>query len=294
MQSDVTHEDFTVPVDGALIRGALGRPVAEPTSVVVVHPATATPQRFYAGFADAIAARGAAAVTYDFRGTGRSGDPRRFRHLRMRDWMSQDAHAVARWAAQRFPDVPHRAVGHSIGGHALALGNGVASVDRFVLVSSHLGVTQEIEPLGERLRVALILRVVGPLLSRMVGYMPGARLGLGEDIPAAAMIEWGQWSQLPHYFYDDVTMDAAAGAATVDADVLAVGASDDAWASPRQMDALTARMTGARVERRTVTPEQVGVSRLGHHGLLSRRAGESAWDPILDWLLDPGPDRAGA
>ena len=285
MQSHVTHEDFTVPVDGTLIRGTLVRPVGEPTAVVVIHPATATPQGFYAGFADAIAARGAVAVTYDFRGTGRSGGPRRFRHLRMRDWMSHDVPAVARWAAQRFPDVPHRALGHSIGGHAMALGKGVASVDRFVLVSSHLGVTQEIEPLGERLRVAFILRVVGPVLSRTLGYMPGRRLGLGEDIPVAAMIEWGQWSQLPHYFYDDDTMDAAASAATVDADVLAVGVSDDAWASPHQMDALTARMTGARVARRTVTPEQVGLSRLGHHGLLSRRAGDAAWGPILDWLL---------
>lgn len=45
MQSDVTHEDFTVPVDGALIRGTMVLPVGEPTSVVVVHPATATPQR---------------------------------------------------------------------------------------------------------------------------------------------------------------------------------------------------------------------------------------------------------
>ena len=285
MQSDVTHEDFTVPVDGALIRGTMVLPVGEPTSVVVVHPATATPQRYYAGFAEAIAARGAAALTYDFRGTGRSGDPRRFRHLRMRDWMDQDVPAVAQWAAQRFPDIPHRAVGHSIGGHALALGNGVRDVDRFVLVSSHLGVTQEIEPVGERLRVVLILRVVGPVVSRVLGYMPGRRLGLGEDIPAAAMIEWGQWSRLPHYFYDDDTMDAAASAATVDADVLAVGASDDAWASPHQMDALTAPMTRAQVERRTVTPEQVGVSRLGHHGLLSRRAGDAAWDPILDRLL---------
>ena len=166
MQSHVTNEDFTVPVDGTLIRGTLVRPVGEPTAVVVVHPATATPQRFYAGFAEAIAARVAAAVTYDFRCTGRSGDPRRFRHLRMRDWMSQDVPAVAGWAAQRFPDVPHRAVGHSIGGHAMALGKGVATVDRFVLVSSHLGVTEEVEPLGERLRVALILRVVGPALSR--------------------------------------------------------------------------------------------------------------------------------
>ena len=93
--------------------------------------------------------------------------------------MDQDVPAVAQWAAQRFPDIPHRAVGHSIGGHALALGNGVRDVDRFVLVSSHLGVTQEIEHVGERLRVALILRVVGPMLSRTMGYMPGARLGLG-------------------------------------------------------------------------------------------------------------------
>ena len=289
MQTDLTWEDVTVQVGADAIRGSLVMPQGGVSAVVVVHPATATPQRFYAGFAEAIAECGAATITYDYRGTGRSGDPRRLRHLGMRNWMSEDVPAVAGWAAQRFPGVAHRAVGHSIGGHALALGYGMDSVDRVALVSSHLGVTRQIASRRERLRVGLILRVVGPVLSRLLGYMPGKRLGLGEDMPGTAMLEWGRWSRLPHYFFDDDSMEAAARAAAVDADVLAVGASDDAWASPHQIEALISRLTSARVEHRTVTPSQLDLPRLGHHGLLSRRSGDAAWRPILDWVLAPGP-----
>ena len=99
MQTDLTWEDVTVQVGADSIRGSLVMPQGGVSAVVVVRPATATPQRFYAGFAEAIAARGAATITYDYRGTGRSGDPRRLRHLGMRNWMSEDVPAVAGWTA---------------------------------------------------------------------------------------------------------------------------------------------------------------------------------------------------
>lgn len=117
--------------------------------------------------------------------------------------------------------------------------------------------------------------------------MPGKKLGIGEDIPAAAMIEWGTWARHRGYFFDDPSMSAPARAAAVTQDVLALGAADDSWASPAQMTALTSRLTAARVEHRTFAPEQVGVSRIGHHGLLRRSVGEAVWPELLDWLTAP-------
>ncbi|MGO2540495.1 MAG: hypothetical protein ACTH8J_05050, partial [Specibacter sp.] len=69
---------------GGRIRGTLRTPSAdEPLALVVIHPATAVPERLYAGFSEYLAGQGYAVVTYDFRGTGRSGAPRAVRGLRM-------------------------------------------------------------------------------------------------------------------------------------------------------------------------------------------------------------------
>ena len=283
----VRTERLSVPVGSETVVGTVWLPAQEPSGVVVVHPATATPERFYSSFAEYAVGRGLAAVTYDYRGTGRSGDPREQQHLRMRDWMDGDVPAVAAWTRDRFPDLPVTAVGHSIGGHAMVLGNGLEGMDRFAIVSSHVADTRTVTPAKEKLRVAAMLHVVGPTISRTLGYMPGKKLGIGEDIPAAAMIEWGTSARHRGYFFDDPSMNAPVRAASVTQDVLALGASDDSWASPAQMTALTVRLTSVTVEHRTYTPAQLGVARIGHHGLLRRSVGETVWPELLDWLTAP-------
>ncbi|TWJ07589.1 putative alpha/beta hydrolase [Stackebrandtia albiflava] len=270
---------------GGTIAGTVRTPSARPpAAVVVIHPATAVPERLYSGFADHLAAHGFAVVTYDYRGTGASGNPRTHRDLRMRDWMETDVPTVAAWARGRFPDPPHLAVGHSIGGHALALANGTEGLAGFVAVASHAGVTKTIPAASERLRVWAILRVLGPVTSHLFGYVPGRRLGVGEDMPGAAMREWSRWSRSPGYFFDDPGMNARERAASTTTDVLAIGFSDDPWATPAQIDAIFDRLTAAEVERRTYTPEQGGVAAIGHTGFFRRALRDTLWGDVRDWL----------
>lgn len=273
-----------IPAGGWVV-GTVRKPAGEsPRGVVVIHPATAVPERLYTGFAEFLATHGYVAVTYDYRGTGRSGSPRDHHGLRMRDWMADDVPAVAAWARPRFGDVPQLAVGHSIGGHALALGRGSRGLAGFVTVASHGAATSTIPDRAERARVRLILRVLGPATARVLGYVPGRRLSLGEDMPAAAMLEWSRWSTMPGYFFDDPTMHAAADAARVTGDVLAVGFTDDPWATPSQIDAITDRLTAARVERRTWSPADGGVETIGHMGFFRRDLRDTLWPELLAWL----------
>ncbi len=298
-QSSVTSDDLLVAVpSGGQVVGTVRSPASgAPRAAVVVHPATAVPERLYTAFAEHLAVHGYVAVTYDYRGTGRSGSPRRHRDLRMRDWMGDDVPAVAAWARAHFSAVPHLAVGHSVGGHALALGHGSRGLAGFATVASHAGVTATIPDRGERARVGLVLRAVGPATAKVLGYVPGRRLGLGEDIPAAAMLEWSRWSRLPGYFFDDPTMAAAQSAARVDGDVLAIGFTDDPWATPGQIDAITDHLTRARVERRTWSPADGGVARLGHTGFFRRGLSETLWPSLLAWLdarVDAAPAQQDA
>lgn len=267
------------------IVGTLLMPPRTPTGFLTIHPATATPARFYTNFAEHAVGRGLAVLTYDVRGVAASGPAREHSQLRMRDWMHQDANAVAAWARSRFPELPKVALGHSLGGHALLLGNATDDLYGIVTVGTARAALRDITPVTERLRVGLILRTLGPLISPILGYAPGRRLGLGEDIPAAAMLEWGRWVRMSEYFFDDPTLGATARMARLRTPVLATGASDDNWASPAQIDALVDHVRLTEVERRTFTPQELEVAGIGHHGLLKRSVAENAWPELVSWLL---------
>lgn len=67
--------------------------------------------------------------------------------------------------------------------------------------------------------------------------------------------------------------------------MFALGVSDDLWATPQQIEAITSHLTSTAVERRTHAPADLGVARAGHHGLLRRGVGEAASPTLLEWLL---------
>jgi len=68
------------------VQATVFRPYAEITGVLIIHPATATPQGFYRAFAQSAASRGLLTITYDYRGIGLSGSPKDQPEIKMRDW----------------------------------------------------------------------------------------------------------------------------------------------------------------------------------------------------------------
>ncbi|WP_431710650.1 alpha/beta hydrolase family protein [Glutamicibacter uratoxydans] len=279
------REQIRIPVtvrDGVI--ATIYKPSVDPVGVLIVHSATATPQGFYRGFAQYAAATGLLVVTYDYRGTGLSGEARSNAQIRMRDWIQQDIPTVSQWVNHTYPQLPQYALGHSVGGHGVALDYGTDQLTRAVIISSHLANIGSIEDFWERLRVRAVLHWLGPVMSRVLGYMPGQRLGLGENIPAAAMFEWGRWNLKPEYFFDDPSMNAAQRCTRVTTPLLLAGSSDDPWASAAQMDRFASKLVNAPVLRRTVSPQELGATAIGHHGLMRRGIGEPVWDEILHWL----------
>ncbi|MDS0861454.1 alpha/beta fold hydrolase [Burkholderia pseudomultivorans] len=271
--------------DGYPLRGTLWLPAAAPRALVLIHPATAVPERLYAGFARFLGERGFAALTYNYRGSGASR-PARLRTLRarMRDWVDLDVEAATAWAHHAFDGLPLLAVGHSVGGHAIGLSAGSAHLRAAVMVASHAGSTRLIAHAAERLKVRLILRVLGPLASALFGYVPGKRLGLGEDLPAGVFREWSGWTTLPRYFFDDPTLGAAERFARQRLPILALGFDDDPWANPAAIDLLVSYLTRAAVERRQVDPRAAGSGPIGHMGFFRSRPGAVLWPGVADWL----------
>ncbi|BAX61773.1 serine aminopeptidase domain-containing protein [Burkholderia stabilis] len=283
-------------IDGYPLRGTLWTPDAEPRALVLIHPATAVPERLYAGFARFLTGRGFAALTYNYRGIDASR-PARLSGLQasMRDWMELDVGAATAWARQAYDGLPLLAVGHSVGGHAIGLSAGTVHLRAAVLVAAHAGTTRLIASAAERVKVRLILRVLGPLMSALLGYVPGKRLGLGEDLPAGVFREWSRWTTLPHYFFDDPALGAAERYAKQRLPILALGFDDDPWANPAAIDLLVSYLTGAAVERRQVDPHAAGCGPVGHMGFFRSRPGSVLWPGVADWLAQAldAPRHAG-
>lgn len=269
------------------LHGHLHRPAASaPRAAVVIHPATAVPERFYLAFADYLTAQGLAVLTYDYRGIGRSAPPSlRGFEASMRDWMELDVPAATAFLEAGCPGLPLLAIGHSVGGHALGISASTAALRAGVIVAAHAGVTALIESRRERWRVRLLMRALGPALTALLGYMPGARLGLGENLPAGVMREWGRWTALPRYFFDDPALRAAERFAQPELPLLVLGFSDDPWANPRAMDLLVKHFVNAPRERRQIRPADVGLRTIGHMGFFRRQNGEALWPAVAGWLL---------
>lgn len=279
-------EPVTIPVSGADAIGATLWQAQDARAVVLLHPATAVTQRYYEAFARYLHGRGLHVLTYDYRGTGRSRpDDLRQCTVTMAEWMEDDNAAVTRWAAARFPGLPLLAVGHSVGGHAIALSSATELLAAGVLVASHAGVTRTVRGAVERARVWCVMRLLAPVLCRLLGYMPGRRIGLGEDLPRTVMLQWSRWTTLPGYFLDDPAMDARRRMARVRAPLLVLGFDDDPWANPRAIGILMRPLENARVERRRIAPRDVGLAAIGHMGFFRKQCADRVWPQVADWLL---------
>lgn len=274
--------DLTIPaLDGRPLAATLLEP-DRPRQIVIVGSATAVPRGFYRGIAAYLAQRGAAVLTYDYRGSGEAPEVLRASTASMRDWGQLDFPGAIAWAKQRYPHLPLHVLGHSHGGHALLLAPNNAEIDRAFTVATQLGYWRLCAP-GERYRVWLLLNAFAPVAMALMGYVPGSRLGLGEDLARGVMREWRQWCNSPNYFYDDPTMQAALESGkTLRAPTLVAGIADDLWGTVAAVDAYAAHVPNA--QRVTIEPGAYGLGNVGHFGFFRAANGPALWPLVTRYF----------
>jgi predicted alpha/beta hydrolase len=261
--------------DGRELAATRFEPVVEARGAVVMVPAMATPARFYAPFATWLAESGFHVLTFDYRGTGsvaemkeETGD--------LLTWAGDAASALESLLDEDL-GVPVTWVGHSLGGQLLPFARHDL-LDRALLIAAGSGYWRY-NHASLRWRTPFFARVLAPLAMRATGYYPGRRLGLLGDAPSAAMRQWLRWCLSPDYYGVDVP-DLALRVGELDLPIAAVSFTDDELLSARSHRALEELYAAAPVEPHRLSPRDLGVERVGHHGFF-RPAMRPAWEAAV-------------
>jgi predicted alpha/beta hydrolase len=253
---------------------------------IVMAGATAVPRGFYRRFAEFAQARGINVVTTDYRGIGDSkyGSLKGF-EMEYADWSRYDLAAAVDYAHERGKVW---LVGHSLGGHAIGLLPRPNALQAAYLCGVGAG-WHGWMPRPERYRAWLLWNVIGPVATRIYGYQPMSKLGMGEDLPMGVYRDWKKWCAHPHYFFDDPEARAITDKfADVNVPLAAAVSTDDLWAQPASRDAFFKGYTGTSVERIDLTATELGVKQVGHMGYFRAQTGALLWPRMLNWLGQHG------
>jgi predicted alpha/beta hydrolase len=251
---------------------------------VLIHSATACPQRFYADFARELASAGLRVISYDYRGVGlsRPADLRACT-VTLADWALVDARAMHQHVQEHYPEEPLGLVGHSFGAQLLGLVDEAAAADAAVFVGGQFGYFGH-WPQPQAAALRALWQVVVPTLTATFGYLP-SQAGLGEDLPRGVARQWARWCSSPDYLMSEFP-DARDRYARFDKPVLAYSFTDDSFAPKPAVNALHRALCTASINHQRILPGAIGANAVGHFGYFRRRIGSELWKDTTRFLLE--------
>lgn len=274
----LTRESTVVftAADGTELVGGWYEPDESPRGAVLIVPAMATPATYYGPFASWLRERGFAVLTFDYRGFGASLEGS------MRDVDADVMH----WAGDARDALTHLAdwaeglpvtwIGHSLGGQLVPF----AEYDRLSKIITVAAGSGYWRLLPRRIRhgYALLGKVLVPISTALWGYYPGGRLRLMGDVPAGVMRRWTRWCFHPDYVVG--AEGAHARFAKMPTPIAAFSFTDDEFMTDRCIAALHRWFTNSSVVSMRYTPDQLGVSGMGHFGFFRERRA-ALWDELV-------------
>ena len=253
---------------------------------VVLGCAIGVPQRYYQGFAAWLAGRGFRVTTFDYRDSGASRSrPLRRARATLDDW-ARDYAAVITQARAALAQQPLFLVGNSLGGQLPGLLPEAVQgqIDGLLAVAAGSGYWRVLARPAQR-GAHLFWYGVLPLATSVCGYFPGARLKMIGDLPAGVAWQWRRWCLHPRYSAGAEGEAAQQRYAAVRFPIHALSFADDEMMSLRGTEQLLALYCQAPQQIERITPQQLGVARIGHLGFFRADFAATLW-PRAQQVLD--------
>jgi predicted alpha/beta hydrolase len=248
---------------------------------------------FYRRFATYLAENGIPALTFDYRGIG-SSRPKRLRgySASVADWSEYDCGGAIAWLRERYADAELIGIAHSIGTLLIGSAPNAHELSRIVLICPHTGYFGDYRP-RYRLPMAILWHGLMPGLTRLVGYFPANRLGLGNDLPSGIALEWGS-RRSPDLTRTGSIEPARARAGLARCSVLqrpalVVSFTDDAFATDAGTRRLLSYFPKLEPVAMRIRPADAGMKTVGHFGFFRQPARTVLWPRVLAYIMRENP-----
>jgi predicted alpha/beta hydrolase len=228
---------------------------------------------YYEPLARALAAHGCHALTADLRGLGESSvRPGRGCDFGYRELVEEDLPALFASAARVVGPVPRIVLGHSLGGqlgllHASAHPGSTTAV---ALVASG-AIDFRGFPFPSNLKILASVHAVR-LVSSVLGYFPGSKLGFGGTEARTVMRDWARNGRTGEWRLAGSSRDYEALLASLGLPVLAVSFEEDAYAPRGAVAKLLAKVAGAKVTHWHLGARELGLDSIGHFDWVKKSA----------------------
>ena len=240
--------------------------------------AMATPASFYTAFARRLSEHGIRTVTFNYRTAVGTPQEMRRESADVDRWSADAAAVLASVAHDAESDgLPVTWIGHSLGGQLIPFVEH-QRLAAIITIAAGDGYWRRNAPALRR-KVPFLWWVAAPVAMAVTGYFPGRRLGLGGDLPSGVLKQWSRWCRHSEYLRVDHP-DAPELFAAVTAPITALSFSDDEVLSPESTQYLHGLYTGCEQVHLNLSPADLGVKRIGHHGFFHKETAD-LWDELV-------------
>ncbi len=264
------------------LNGKLFHPGKSPKAAVVINAATGVRANYYESFARWLAEeKGLACLTYDYRDFGASaGRPVKMSNATMADWGVRDAEAARAFLMSSLPGKPVWVIGHSLGALCIASQRNLGKIDRLIAVASGPVHVSE-HPWPYQALARWFWYGIGPLATRLMGYLPGRKLGFGPDLPAGVFWQWRRWCTARGFNSDDLGRDVPfPDWSGFGGDAKYVAISDDATVPPSAVWRAMQFHREAWTRQLVLDPYDYGLKAIGHIGVFHADS-KACWDDLI-------------
>jgi predicted alpha/beta hydrolase len=128
-----------------------------------------------------------------------------------------------------------------------------------------------------RRKVWLFWFVAAPIATPLFGYFPGKALRMVGDLPRNVLRQWRRWCLDPEYAIGDGEA-VRKQFASVTTPITAFSFTDDEMMSEENTASIHGFFTSAPRTMRRLSPDEVGVERIGHFGFFRDAMKKPLWE----------------
>lgn len=278
-------EYFQLDINSQQFITCTGYFAPEADKILVIVPATGVLQSFYRKLAEFFQENGISVITFDYAGIGRSlnGNIKNEKSL-LKNWGNRDLEAVLQYTLTNYPDQQIILLGHSLGGQLIGLAPSSVKVEKIILVASQSGYWKYWKG-SDRIRMWLNWHILVPVLSGIYGYLPSGSISRMENLPGNVVKDWAEWCRNRNYLFGSIKNDELYFS-KVCCKLSSIRISDDYYAPAKSVDWLTAKYTHAVIKELQLSPENFGVSKIGHFSLFTEKFSNSIWNILFKEVIN--------